>query len=618
MKPITRRLATLGTVLAIGLGSALSAYALNVTDLPVREINGKRYYYYKAQSKETLYSLSRKLGLTQEEIISFNPTVYDGVKADSHLYFPVEAFEAPDKSDTSAATASTKGASTKSTPKGSASASGASASMSYEQVKAEADKNKPVNVGTAVTHVVVRGETIYGISKRYGITTEQLMTANPSTRSGLKAGMTLVIPAGDRTVAAATAVTAGASTSMTDTKDALEQKDKKDKKDKKKDRDAEADATAVGTAVKDDVEAREQERRQADALSIAVVLPFEADADKRGRDADHYLEFYKGMLLAVDTLREFDVPIHVTTLDAGSTEETFAAAMSDPRLKQSQLVIAPDERLHRLSRLGEWGRENKVYVLNLFSVRDDSYRTNPYMIQGNVPHHVMLRKAVEGFIERYHGKQIALVRPADVAKEKAMFQEALVSELTKRSIPFKEVVYAGTLAPEQLKDGFEATEEMVVVPVQMNRRDLGKLLSAVMDARTDRPAEITMFGYPEWITYRGETLEMLHKLGATYYSRFIDDPNDRYTKRVTDAYTKWYGQAMTPSVPHPGIMGFDTGIFLLRALKAGKGEIDAKTPSYQGVQNGFKLAQEPAGGWYNEKIYFVNLRPTGTIDYQDL
>ncbi|MCM1336290.1 MAG: LysM peptidoglycan-binding domain-containing protein [Candidatus Amulumruptor caecigallinarius] len=599
MTPTLRRLTTLATGLLLTIAGAADALALKVTDLPVREINGKRYYYYKAQSKETLYSLSRKLGLTQEEIISFNPTVYDGVKADANLYFPVEAFMAPSKEGAAPTDTASTSAST----------------ISYEAVKAGAAKNDAVSVDGTVRHVVVRGETIYGISNRYGITTEQLMAANPATRSGLKAGMTLVIPTGSLTSAAASEATA----TVNPTTPANSATATKGEAAMPSGGAATAREASVSTTpVKDEVEARERELRQADALSIAVMLPFDAEADKRTRDADHYLEFYKGFLLAVDTLREFDVPIHITTLDAGNTEEAFAQALSTPKLKEAAVVIAPDERLHRLSRLAQWGEDNKVWVLNLFSVRDDSFRHNPYVIQGNVPHEVMIGKAVNGFIDRYRDRQIALVRPADAPKEKTTLQEALVAELTSRGIPFKEVVYAGSLATEQLRDGFEDAAEMVVVPVQMSQRDLNKLLSTVMEARTDRPADITIFGYPEWITYRGETKENLHKLGATYYSRFIDDPDDRYTKRVTDAYRQWYGQPMGSSVPHPGVMGFDTGIFLLRALKAGHGSLGADAPSYQGVQNGFKLTRTEGAGLYNEKIYFVNLRPTGTIDYQDL
>lgn len=611
MKSITRRLAAAAAAAVLTLAWAGDALALKVTDLPVREINGKRYYYYKAESKETLYSLSRKLGLTQEEIIAFNPTVYDGVKADSQLYFPVEAFEAPAQAEAPKAGSDTgtqagnggseagKGGS--GAGKGETVRSGAGA-MSYEAVKAGADKNAPLTVGSDVKHVVVRGETIYGIANRYGITTEQLMTANPATRSGLKAGMTLTIPTGEQLTAAKGATEPSEATTPVKTTSTP----------------TPGERGVSATPVKDEVESMERERRADDAISLAVMLPFDAEAEKRGRDADHYTEFYKGLLLAVDTLREFDVPIHVTTLDVGNTEEAFAEALGSPKLAGAQVVVAPDERLHRLSRLAKWGEENKAYVINLFSVRDDSYRHNPYVIQANVPHEVMIEKAVSGFINKYRGRQIALVRPADAAKEKTTLQDALIAELGKQGVEYKEVVYAGSLAADQLRDGFDDAAEMVVVPVQMNQRELNKLLDTVLEARTDRPAEITIFGYPEWITYRGETKENLHKLGATYYSRFIDDPEDRYTKRVTDAYRQWYGQDMGASVPRPGVMGFDTGIFLLRALKAGHGEIDDKTPSYQGVQNGFKLAHADGGGWYNEKIYFVNLRPTGSIDYQDL
>ncbi|MDX5449375.1 MAG: LysM peptidoglycan-binding domain-containing protein [Bacteroidota bacterium] len=45
-----------------------------------------------------------------------------------------------------------------------------------------------------VKHPVRKGETIYGISRMYGITEEELIQANPQIQQGLKEGMVVIIP----------------------------------------------------------------------------------------------------------------------------------------------------------------------------------------------------------------------------------------------------------------------------------------------------------------------------------------------------------------------------------------------------------------------------------------
>lgn len=68
---------------------SLAATAL---DLPVRTINGRQYYYYEVRNRETVYGLSKRLGVTREEIVRYNPSMADGLKRGAILYFPVDEF----------------------------------------------------------------------------------------------------------------------------------------------------------------------------------------------------------------------------------------------------------------------------------------------------------------------------------------------------------------------------------------------------------------------------------------------------------------------------------------------------------------------------------------------
>ena len=43
-------------------------------------------------------------------------------------------------------------------------------------------------------YIVKPKETLYGISKTYGLTIEELVDANPELKDGLKIGMEIVIP----------------------------------------------------------------------------------------------------------------------------------------------------------------------------------------------------------------------------------------------------------------------------------------------------------------------------------------------------------------------------------------------------------------------------------------
>ena len=61
-------------------------------DLPVKKVKGVEYYYYKVKNKETVYGVSKRLGLSRDEIVRYNPSAADGLKKNMMLYFPVADF----------------------------------------------------------------------------------------------------------------------------------------------------------------------------------------------------------------------------------------------------------------------------------------------------------------------------------------------------------------------------------------------------------------------------------------------------------------------------------------------------------------------------------------------
>jgi LysM repeat protein len=67
--------------------------------------------------------------------------------------------------------------------------------MVWSQVPVELSKDKIVISGiTYYLHIVKKGETIYSISKAYGITSDELTRENPPALNGLKEGQSLRIP----------------------------------------------------------------------------------------------------------------------------------------------------------------------------------------------------------------------------------------------------------------------------------------------------------------------------------------------------------------------------------------------------------------------------------------
>lgn len=125
---------------------------------------------YQVEAKQTLYSIAKRFGVTQEDIIKYNPQAKTTVKAGEILRIPVRS------------------------------------QSQYEQMTSNPalgytpSQNKPVlndiygEPFQQISHTVQNGETLYSISKKYNVFVEDIMNANPNLESTLQVGQTLTIP----------------------------------------------------------------------------------------------------------------------------------------------------------------------------------------------------------------------------------------------------------------------------------------------------------------------------------------------------------------------------------------------------------------------------------------
>ena len=132
---------------AVIAGAALSLQAAEVS-LPVVEIFGTKYYLYECRKGDTMFGIARDQSWDDSVLQRLNPDAVSPLKKGVRIYYPVNP------ADTAI-----------SLPK---------------NVTAEAIKE--------ISHVVSKGETIYDISKMYGVPVDVIYSLNPSSRNGIKPG----------------------------------------------------------------------------------------------------------------------------------------------------------------------------------------------------------------------------------------------------------------------------------------------------------------------------------------------------------------------------------------------------------------------------------------------
>lgn len=597
------------------LFGAMSLVSLQaaVKDLPVKKVNGSLYHYYEVPSKETVYSLCYKLNISKDEIIKHNPSVADGLRAGMTLFFPVED---------SAAEAS----------------------------------ESPAEASRVINHHVQKGETIFGIARKYGVTTDEVIAWNPILKDGLKAGQTISItlPAvpGEPLSADKTRSSVNAGAIVAETH--APKQEMRGYIVKKKETfysiavangitvaaleaanpgvaslkegqvlnipvavdEHEASKPVQGEVVSGQNEPIESESHsdstsvhdaKNESVSVAVMLPFMLEEESPSKSALRYTEFYKGFLIAVDSLRNNGTPIHVTAYDTEGSVLNVREALTDTAFYRHDAIIAPDN-VSQFAILAEYGRNNNVKVFNTFLVRDDSYLTNPAVMQCNLPSALMYRKAIDALMERLAYSTPVFVSIKGTAGDKEDFVSDLKEALAARGKTYMDIEADSRLGVDDLTP-LPADGNYTFIPSSSRQADLNRLLPGIIEWR-DRTVTPTvrLFGYPEWTTFRGETLENMHNINTTVYSRFYTDEESLRTRDIDAKFKQWYGNKMENAVPRQGLLGFDMGMFIVPYLLKGSG-------TYDGVQNGYFFSTPKDGaGVYNEVLYFVNFRPGNVIE----
>lgn len=645
---ITRHLKR-SLIVSLVFTAVVSALGADVVSLPVKTVNGKSYHYYTVQPHETLYALSKRFGVSESEILKLNPAAADGLKAGQQLILGQAksgnaATLAPDgtyevkKQETSYGISKRFGLTLeefyalnpgaqdglKEGQKVVVKAPARSGSSSAATSKSES-KTSAITAAKGTTHVIAEHETLYQIARDNNIPLADLLAANPGLDAArYSAGTSIVIPAKKTQAESSTA----AGTYKVRTGD-----------------------TFYGIATRHGISSEQlyaanpgvdilkegmvinmpdacAENNEAPTplpststttstspITLAVVLPFQIE--QKAKHNKNMVEFYRGFLMAVDSMRNMGQPINILTYDTNGTTENLKAVLDNPELKKANAIIAPDNAEH-LALVNQYGLDNRIAVVNIFNNRDSAFYTNPYAIQTAIPRDDMYERAAKAFIDNFDGYMPIILVSNDGRSEKTEFTDVVKSMLSKSGRPYKEIGYTGTLSLELLTKSLPATNKYAFLPASSHKDEFDKIataLQAYKDAH-DFKNEVIVWGYPEWLANRG-AYEKMHELDCYIYSR-TDLPEPFMTENINEMYKKWFGPTMNPNYPRRAYMGFDTGMYLLRTVASTGGNFEKALPYVQTITLPFTLKRYKNGGLYNDELLLINLSPGETISKRSI
>lgn len=461
---------------------------------------------------------------------------------------------------------------------------------------------KTVNGRMVYFYKVEKKESVYGIAKRLHLSREEIVRHNPAVDDGVKKGMELYFPVSE-----------------------YAQIDSDELRDKADGINGDGPELAADTVP-------EQAMMQKEP-TIALLLPFGLDKAELSRTNELALDFYKGFMIGADTLARRSGHVNIAAFDTESPSLPLDSIMRRHEVASAAIIVAPNNQ-QDLAAIAADALAAQTRVFNVFTVHDSLYLTNPMVVQANIPQKQMYKLAADAFITRYGAYTPVILRNSAGKNDKEAFVAYLTERLAERGVVPQVMEYENNLTMANLETlPVGAGEKYVMLPCSGSLAEFNKFAHTLKMFRdrismVDTEAEdydptaplpqVALFGYPDWTAFRGEALDMLHKLGVTVYSRFFDNFSGFEARNLENDFRYWYGSEIIESVPSQATLGFDTACYLIKNLRANNGVYDPEFPQFfEGVQSAFEF-EKTGEGYTNATLYILEYQPDGRISEQTI
>lgn len=515
---------------------------------------------YTVQPGETILGIAHRHGTTLDHLLSLNPGVQpDYVQAGQVVivpYVPGGAEPAPTPAQRAAAARATeKNVVVKKQPAAGNAAimPNAVSKVSYAEV---GQQPQPVKV-TYKEYKAKKKETAYGIAKANNITVDELIEANPEMKQEgykLKKGSVLRIP--------------------------------------------------VKPIVK------KPTFKGLNTIRLAVILPLVGN----GVEFDRSVEFYRGLLMGVEELKQAGVNVVVSVYNEPAPDVSIASQMLQVVGQNPDVIVGPLYPTHFTDVTAVSAKKVKVVVPFSSKVPQVDYRPEVYVL--NTPAVYENALALDLFMTNFK-KQTHVILLHGQAGNKRSFSEELQRRLSSAgydivSLPTSASTQQMTAALLGKKQG-----EYIIVPDDASEATMKQMLTKTADLQHALSgAQISLLGYESWLPYaEGSMREQIHAANTYILTPNYYYPYTTASKAFYDKYRKWFKADFVSSKPRMAPLGYDFARGFLGSMATYGYDFSTQSPQKGSVAAQLKLQSEPRfitvggnGGYVSRSMWLVRFK----------
>lgn len=470
------------------------------SELMAKEANTQPYL---VKAKETKYSISKKFGISIGYLEELNPKIAEnGLQIDDVIIVPIEAMESVNDEF-----------------------------LSYE---------------------VQKLETMYSLTRKFGITEKEMLALNPEVSEGIKEGMLIKVP--NMLIS---------------------------------DKPLFIDNIPENTKLK-----------------IAMMLPFKSRRDSLDFAADRLLnittDFYFGALLALDSLKKEGLSVQMKVFDTENNKQVSRRISDQVELQEFDAVIGP-LFLANVKSVSDNLKYGKPLIISPISTKDHSYIDNKKLVQERASLANQTEEMMDFIKANYENQDLIVIKNESQRSQEQY--DRIIADLRALN-PEKEVK---TLEP---KDGYINPDEFRVFRDTLERNivnwffitdndpaylgDVFNNLGVFPEADS-----LVVFGFEKDRNFDKIDNNFLARVHFHYPSNTFIDYNSPAYKNFEAMYRrKYYGRPSSFAVE-----GFDVTYDLLQRLANSPEIIDQGVSERIGTK--YDFIENTSGGIINKGIYII-------------
>jgi len=504
----------------------------------------KKVIEHKVLAKQTLYSISKMYGVEQSDIVGMNPEIQGNtIKIGQTLKIPISnmtkgeeqervinqindtqlppqsntsnrnvkkkyvTYEVKNKKETLYSISKQFGVSINEIIEANPYAQDGIKKGDILQIPID-EKNIPKTSGNELYHLVQPKETIYGICKQYNISKEDLFRRNPRLQTeGLKYGDTIFIASAGKT---------------------------------------------LGNTTDDNTR----------TYKIAYLLPFSIGEKERNVNIERFIDFYRGSLIAMEDIKTSGISLEVYTFDTQLGTSKTQEILKSKLPKDIDLIIGPAYP-EQITQVASFAKKNNIVQVVPFTSHISNSDRYAQQYQFNPVPNDLDKIVAANIFNKFKDNNIYMVYFSNEENEQSFYT---LPEQLERLMKSKSVRYVRLNINDISKDKIASiannNKHNLIVIRQCQTSDFQELI----DMFDNNTRNITFVTEHNIFDYAQKDKSLKNK-DIVSYSLFNTAPTNKYISSYNNYFPT---RSKAQSTPNYDLLGYDITLYFCKALQPNK------------------------------------------------